>query len=752
MSTHAGDIFIDVNANRKPYDKTMSSIERSAGTVASRIGKKLAAGLSVAALVKFTQAATAAGASLNAMGTIIDAALPHMTEQVNEFAKAAGRMYGLSETQAKGFVGKLASMATSMGYTEEQAYKLSTTLAGMAGDMASYYHIDADSAFYKLTAVFTGETESLKQLGISMTQTALDAYAMENGFGKVTKQMTESEKVLLRYSFLMDRLSLANGDFAKYSQTWSGSLATLRLNWQNFMATVGQGLINILLPLLQVIAKLSNALSVLGQKFLDWTKKIRGIKDSTAAATGKQAQEDMTAAAKKMDGVGDSIGNASDNAKKAKKSVQSLRRELMGFDRITKLAGEQNISTDTGLGDLSANVDVSVNDGGGSSLFDKVLAKWEQNKASLDNFISSIKIPESLVNAWDKLSKAFSRLFKEVLEPFGKWVLENVLKPFGKWLTEDAGPAVIEALAAAIDVLTGAFKLLGAILKPLWEPILKPMFEMIGGQFVADVKRLTSQLEWFAKVFENAAKGVEMVWDWIYDIPNKIKNFKKKLEKAWKDIQKAWNNFKLEKKQAIVDLKDAIFDKLKKLKTKWEELKAKLTAGIKAAIKINLPNFDWIIEKWKELKANIKDITANINIGLGGTNTTGNENKDKGVAGRLGSIVNHLLGAGAWNATIFGHYANGGVVERNTPRLAVIGDNRREGEVVAPDSKLQAMADAAAANAGGNAQMLALLTQILNAVLSVDTNVYLDGEAIKNNVVRRINDHTRATGQPEIIY
>ena len=93
--------------------------------------------------------------------------------------------------------------------------------------------------------------------------------------------------------------------------------------------------------------------------------------------------------------------------------------------------------------------------------------------------------------------------------------------------------------------------------------------------------------------------------------------------------------------------------------------------------------------------------------------------------------------------------AQGGYVKANTPQLAVVGDNKREGEVVAPESKLAEMARLA--SEGANAQTIQLLSAILSAIQNQDHNVYLDGEAIKNNTVRRINQHTRATGQLELV-
>ncbi|MFR3753578.1 MAG: hypothetical protein ACLTW9_17140 [Enterocloster sp.] len=112
----------------------------------------------------------------------------------------------LSETMAKKFTGTSGAMAKAFGFSEQAAYEMSTTLTGLAGDVASFYNISQDEAYTKLKSVFTGETESLKDLGVVMTQSALDAYALANGYSKTTAKMSEMEKVALRYKFVQDQL------------------------------------------------------------------------------------------------------------------------------------------------------------------------------------------------------------------------------------------------------------------------------------------------------------------------------------------------------------------------------------------------------------------------------------------------------------------------------------------------------------------------------------------------------------------
>lgn len=100
----------------------------------------------------------------------------------------------------------------------------------------------------KLKGVFTGETEALKELGVVMTQTALDSYALANGFEKTTAQMSEQEKVALRYQFVMDQLAAASGDFVRTQDSWANQCKVLSLQFESLMATLGSGLIDGLSP------------------------------------------------------------------------------------------------------------------------------------------------------------------------------------------------------------------------------------------------------------------------------------------------------------------------------------------------------------------------------------------------------------------------------------------------------------------------------------------------------------------------
>jgi hypothetical protein len=207
----------------------------------------------VKAVANFAASCVKLGSDLQEVQNVVDVSFPTMSKKVNDFAMNAAVSFGLSETMAKKYMGTTGAMAKAFGFTEKEAFNMGATITGLAGDMASFYNMSQDEAFTKLKGIFTGETEALKDVGVVMTQANLDQYALANGYNKTTSAMTEQEKVALRYKFVQQQLSLASGDFIRTSGSWANQVRILKLQFEGFKASIGQGLINLLTPLLQMI-------------------------------------------------------------------------------------------------------------------------------------------------------------------------------------------------------------------------------------------------------------------------------------------------------------------------------------------------------------------------------------------------------------------------------------------------------------------------------------------------------------------
>ena len=337
-ATSEGEIGLDLVVNQKKFHKQMSGVMN----LAKKTGVALAAAFGVKKLADFGKQCLELGSDLQEVQNVVDVTFPSMTAQVDKFAKSAAGNFGLSETMAKKFTGTFGAMAKSFGFSEQAAYDMGSTLTGLAGDIASFYNISQDEAYTKLKSVFTGETESLKELGVVMTQSALDAYALANGFGKTTQAMSEAEKVALRYQFVQSQLSAASGDFARTSDSWANQVRILKLQLDSLKATIGQGLINLFTPIIKVVNTLIGKLTTLANAFKAFTELITG-KKSGGSSAGSQIADMGTAAANASTGM-ESASAAADNmassnngvAKSAKKAAKEMRA-LMGFDQINRL-------------------------------------------------------------------------------------------------------------------------------------------------------------------------------------------------------------------------------------------------------------------------------------------------------------------------------------------------------------------------------------------------------------------------------
>lgn len=335
MAESVGQIGLDLVVNKNDFNKQMNGIQG----LATKAGKALAAAFAIKKIIDFGKSAIQLGSDLTEVQNVVDVTFPRMSKQVDDFAKNAAQSFGLSETMAKKFTGTFGAMAKAFGFSEGAAYDMSTTLTGLAGDVASFYNLSQDEAYTKLKSVFTGETETLKDLGIVMTQNALDSYAMANGYGKVTAKMSEAEKVALRYKFVQDQLALATGDFTRTSDQWANQVRLLQLNFDSLKATIGQGLINVLTPVIQVINTIIGKLMSLANAFKSFTELVTGKKGAGGMASA--AASGMGAVTDEADKASGAVGGTGGAAKKAAKEIKGMST---GIDELNI------INPDTGSG------------------------------------------------------------------------------------------------------------------------------------------------------------------------------------------------------------------------------------------------------------------------------------------------------------------------------------------------------------------------------------------------------------------
>ena len=226
-------------------NKAFETAQKKAETT-SKVMSKIGGALKTAA--KVTAATTLAiGIAVGGIGAkgletasdltevqnVVDTTFKASSKQIDAWSEKALDAYGLSTLQAKQYTGTLGALMKSSGIASGKLVQMSTNLAGLAGDFASFYNLAQDDAFEKIRAGISGETEPLKALGINMSVANMEAFALAKGIKASWNSMDQATQTQLRYLYLMQQSKDAQGDFNKTLETSYANqkrVATTRFN------------------------------------------------------------------------------------------------------------------------------------------------------------------------------------------------------------------------------------------------------------------------------------------------------------------------------------------------------------------------------------------------------------------------------------------------------------------------------------------------------------------------------------------
>lgn len=491
-----GSKFRSVGAGmRKEASKIKGSVNGVSDSFRN-LGATIASVFAVRKIAGFASSMTELGSDLEEVQNVVDVTFTTMSDKINEFAVNAEKSAGLSETMAKRYAGTFGAMAKSFGFAEDAAFGMSTTLTQLAGDVASFYNISQDEAYTKLKSVFTGETETLKDLGVVMTENALNSYAMAKGIGKTVSKMTDLEKVALRYQFVTEKLSGASGDFIRTQDSWANQTRILKLQIESLKATIGQGLINVLNPLLKMLNTLLEKLKVVANAFKSFTESFFGKNSSGGSGAGNKYVDTA-------EGITGSLEDVSDAAQEAEKSLEGY---LSPLDEINKystgkddelLSDLENIDFGN-LGDLDmeVNVNPNIDESGLSDKFRQMAEKIKEILTSLFNPLKEAWDREGkfVIDSWKYALGEVWKLIKDIGRDFlTVWQQEGTIRIFENILH------IIGDIGLVVGNLAGKFR-------EAWNEndtglhILENIRDIIGA-IVENIRHAAdATVEWSAKI------------------------------------------------------------------------------------------------------------------------------------------------------------------------------------------------------------------------------------------------------------
>jgi hypothetical protein len=270
MAVTIGGVSIQIGANPAELYKGLAKAERAlkkSGENFKAIGSQLSIGLS-APLAVLSGAAFKMASDFDESLNKVRVAFGSSSADVEAFGETTLRTIGLAKGSALEMAALFGDMATSLGLPQGEAAKLSASMVTLAGDLASFKNISVAEAQTALTGIFTGETESLKRLGVVMLDSTLQAFALTQGITKQYKEFTQAEKVQLRYAYVMESTKNAQGDFQRTAGGAANQMRTFQESVKELSTSFGQILLPVFTPIITKVNELLQAFNGLttGQK------------------------------------------------------------------------------------------------------------------------------------------------------------------------------------------------------------------------------------------------------------------------------------------------------------------------------------------------------------------------------------------------------------------------------------------------------------------------------------------------------
>lgn len=522
-----GKVTISTALDNSGFKRGVNQVSGSLGglrSIAGKLAAALAAAFAVQKVIQFGAACIQLGSDVAEVQNVVDVSFGGMAYKMEEFADTAITSFGMSELAAKKTGSTYMAMAKGMGVADEAASDMAIALTGLSGDVASFFNLSQEDAAYKLRSIFTGETEALKDLGVVMTQANLQQYAMANGMNSNIQAMSQAERVALQYSFVMNSLKLAQGDFLRTQDSWANQTRILSMQWQQFMSIIGQALTTVLLPVVKMLNTIVAALINMANAFNAVITSIFGGAQKQIQATGaaiEGANAGIASSAGAAAAGEQELADGTKAAAKAAKTATASIDELNVLQQDTGSAGSGGSSSGGGVGGggliPGASMDEAqevppvlekikklIEDVG--QLFAPSIAAWGSAFQQLAGAAKSSWgiIQESAMKLWDSalrplgeyllgdfipnVTNAFSETFAPIFADVGSLIMEQFALQF-QWACDLIGDLINSFLLPMFGFLQQVIQDMFAGIKGAWDVYGQPILDglALGFQSVRDI-------------------------------------------------------------------------------------------------------------------------------------------------------------------------------------------------------------------------------------------------------------------------
>lgn len=413
-------------------------------SLASAVGKIYAAFWAAQRVLSGFKKAIDISSDLTEVQNVVVNTFGQYTDKLEQFSKTSIKTYGMSELSAKQTASRFQAMGLAMGAPAKDMSDMSIQLTALSADLASFYNISQEESSRKLWSIFTGETEPMRAFGIDLTNATLKEYAMKKGLDANISSMSQLEKTMLRYQYVMDNTKNVQGDFARTSQTWANQLRILQEQIKAVAGVWGNAFVNMLKPLVQALNKALSAVYTFSEKVVNALGAIFGWKLEIQKGS---ISDDFESAA-------DAADDTASGTKKAAKAAKELKTHLLGIDELNVVEPDKGTGTGSNGGSGGG---AGVSGAGGNNGLKYQIKETEglyksgiKNLNQLGKYISNSlsKAMESI--KWGKIYKKAKNFGKGLADFLNGLITPRLFYDLGSTIGNSINTALTSANAFAV--------------------------------------------------------------------------------------------------------------------------------------------------------------------------------------------------------------------------------------------------------------------------------------------------------------
>lgn len=430
----SGNAATSLGRSLETYTRSTTRATKGTFSLAGAIGKIYATYWLLFRAMGKIKDAIDISSQLTEVQNVVDVTFGKYANLVDKMSESSINQFGMSELSVKKISSTFQAMGTAMGFAQGEMADMSIELTKLTADMASFYNVEQKDVADDLASIFTGSTRPLRQYGIDLTQATLKEWALSEGMNANIQSMTQAEKTMLRYQYVLAHTGAAQGDFARTADTWANQTRILIQNFQQLGAIIGGKFINMLKPMVKALNAAMTQIIAFAQVVSDALGKIFGW---TYEAGGGGVASDMEYAADESEALAGGLSDAEKNAKK-------LKSHLLGIDELNVYNPDEDKETASSGG---AGGGANADDGG-----------WKKTESFADAFESELDTLYKLgAHISDTLSKAMEGIeWEKAYEKASNWgtglanFLNGLINPR---LFENVGKTVAGSLNTSLHFL-----------------------------------------------------------------------------------------------------------------------------------------------------------------------------------------------------------------------------------------------------------------------------------------------------------